>query len=278
MSGLESRRGRLLRIARRPLALVVIAGALVLAAAAGLAAQLTGPGQSGCQASFVPAYFYSSGTWARAADSKPAPRVMILDISGLGAGSAPSAHFRAVVRQARSKGVRIIGYSSTAYGARPVAAVEADVRHYLAWYGVRGVFLDEVRGVTAQLPYYRQLAGYIRSLTPGAPIWINPGTYPDRSYLSVASVVMAFEGPYASYARISVPQWARQYPADRFAHTIYAASPAQLAQAVSLARARRGGYVYVTDGSGANPYGALPSYWTREVALVAASCPAGSSS
>jgi hypothetical protein len=262
-------RRRFLALAARPATLVVVA-ALLLGTAAGVMAALTAGGSSRCQHAFVPAYFYAAGTWSQADKAKPS--VMILDISGVGAGSAPVPHFRSVVSQARAAGVTVLGYSSTAYGLRPAADVEADARDYKAWYGVTGVFLDEVQGIASELPYYRQLASYIHRVSPGAPIWLNPGGYPDQSYMSVGDVVMVFEGTYAMYRDSPVPQWVSHYQPARFAHAIYATSGAQLDSAIGLARSRQAGYVYVTNRSGPNPYGALPSYWTREVAAIDAGC------
>jgi hypothetical protein len=52
----------------------------------------------------------------------------------------------------------------------------------------------------------------------GSGLWPNPGTYPDPSFMSVANVVMVFEGSYAQ------------------------------------------------------SYGAVPSYWEQETATVAGKC------
>jgi hypothetical protein len=269
-SGPDGGQRRFVALASRPATLIIVAVVLLLGTAVGVMAALTADGSSRCQHAFVPAYFYAAGTWSQADKAKPS--VMILDISGLGAGSAPVPHFRSVVSQAQAAGVTVLGYSSTAYGLRPAAAVEADARDYKAWYGVTGVFLDEVQGVASELPYYRQLASYIHRVSPGAPIWLNPGGYPGQSYMSVGDVVMVFEGTYAMYRDSPVPQWASHYQPARFAQTIYATSGAQLGSAISLAWSRQAGYVYVTNRSGSNPYGALPSYWTREVAAIGADC------
>jgi Spherulation-specific family 4 len=260
---------------------VVIVAILVLGVAAGITAKLTteqkkATAQSkGChpQHTFIPAFFYASGIWDQAADTKPVPSYMILDISGTGAGSAPVGHFQSIVRKERAAGVTILGYSSTGYGTRPLSQIEADVRHYRAWYGVTDMFLDEVKGITSQLPYYRKLAHYIRGFDPGTSIWINPGDYPDPSYMSVANVVMAFEGTYAAYHGIVVPSWAFDYSPDRFANTVFATSGSQVTTALNLSKTRNAGYVYVTNGSGANPYSALPSYWSTEDSDVTQGCP-----
>ena len=91
--------------------------------------------------------------------------------------------------------------------------------------------------------------------------------------MSVGSVVMVFEGPYQGYLGVHVPKWARHYPPDRFAHTVYAATSRDLAGAVHLSRDRNAGYLYVTDDVTPNPYSALPAYWGHEAPSVAANCP-----
>jgi hypothetical protein len=283
MSSIPPRRGRQRRSlawVTRPVTVVVIVAILVLGVAAGITAKLTTqgttlPGKSTChpQRAFVPAFFYASGIWQQAADTKPVPTYMILDISGLGAGSSPVGHFQSIVKKEQAAGVTILGYSSTAYGARPLPQIEADVRHYKAWYGVTDMFLDEVKGIKSQLPYYRKLANYIRGTNPGTSIWINPGNYPDPSYMSVSNVVMAFEGPYSLYHNVDVPSWVFDYSPDRFANTVYATSGSQVTSALNLSKTRNAGYVYVTDGTGGNPYSALPSYWSTEDSVITQGCP-----
>ncbi len=284
MSNIPNHRGRQRRNlawVTRPVTVVVIVAILVLGVAAGITAKLTTEQKDatvqskGChpQHTFVPAYFYSSAIWEQAADTKPAPSYMILDISGTGAGTAPVGHFQNIVRKEKAAGVTILGYSSTGYGARPLSQIEADVRHYKAWYGVTDIFLDEVKGISSQLSYYRKLARYIRGTNPGASIWINPGDFPDPSYMSVSNVVMSFEGKYAQYHNIDVPSWVFDYSPDRFANTIYATSGSQVGSALTLSKSRNTGYVYVTNGTGQNPYLTLPSYWSTEDSEVTQGCP-----
>ena len=249
---------------------VVTRAAPVPAVAPGAAAAAS---PAGCQHAFVPAYPWSAAFWTRAINSKPAPAIMILNVTGMGAGTAPVPHFQSLVRKAHAAGVRVLGYSSTEYGQRPAAAVKADARHYKAWYKVNGMFLDLTASTRSGLSYYRALASYIRAVSPGSVIWLNVGAYPARGYMSVGNVVVAFEGSYASYRSLAVPAWTAHYKAARFAHVIYATPGADLARAVSLSRHRRTGYLYVTSLPGSpDPYSALPGYWAREVAAIAAPC------
>jgi Spherulation-specific family 4 len=248
-----------------------LAGVLVLVSPVG-AAPFASKAAPGCQRTFVPSFPYSTTFWRRAFDSRPAPAVMLLEPTASGAGNMPSEHFQALVKQAHRHGVQVLGYSSTEYGRRSASAVEADARHYRAWYRTDGMFLDLAAPDRGRLPYYRKLASYIRRLDRRSVIWLNPGAYPDRAYLQVANVLVVFEGPYASYRGLQVPGWVRHYRATRFAQVIHDTPRADLARAVRLGRLRRAGYVYVTDKGGSDPYTALPRYWTQEVAAVAARC------
>jgi Spherulation-specific family 4 len=259
-------------------ALAAVGGpALLPAAAAGVTAPAgvtaAAAAPVGCQRTFVPSYPWSASFWTRAIDAVPAPGVMILNVTGVGAGTAPVPHFQSLVRKAQAAGISVLGYSSTEYGQRPAAAVETDVRRYRAWYKVNGMFLDLTGNTRGELPYYRKLGAYIRAVDPASVIWLNVGAYPAPGYMSVGNVVVAFEGSYASYRGLQVPAWAARYKPARFADVIYATPGSDLAGAVRLSRLRRTGHVYVTNLPGSpDPYSALPSYWTREVAAVAAAC------
>ena len=77
-------------------------------------------------------------------------------------------------------------------------------------------------GTASDAAYYRQLASFIHTYNAGSSVWLNPGQYPDQSYMSIGDVVMVFEGTYAQYLGLQVPGWAGSYPASKFAHTVYA--------------------------------------------------------
>jgi hypothetical protein len=266
---------------RRPARLALAATVLAAVAACGSAsppaakpaasppAVTTGPF---CQQLVIPAFFYSSSAWARAANSEPPPSDVILDISGMGAGGQPDPHFEALVRQVKAKDITLLGYISTEDGQRPAAQVEMEVRNYKAWYGVTDIFLDRVSGTASEAAYYRQLASFIRTYNTGSSVWLNPGQYPDQTYMSIGDVVMVFEGTYGQYLGLQVPSWVGSYPVSRFAHTVYATPGSGLSRVFKLASSRRAGHVYVTDGTGSNPYDALPSYWSRENSIASGGC------
>ena len=255
----------------RPRLLLALAG--LLPVAAGLLVLSLRPGSGArCEEISVPAYFYPGAAWTRAIDSHPAPAMMILDITSSGAGSAPDRAYAAAVARAQAAGIKVLGYASTGYARRPAAAVEADVRHYRAWYHVTGIFLDEAATGTGEFSYYQKLTGYIRHTDPGALVMLNPGTYPSRRYMALGDVVLVYEGSYARYTNLQVPAWVDKYPAARFSHIVYATPGSRLAEALRLAQRRHAGYVYVTDMAGRNPYRSLPRYWAAENAYASDMC------
>jgi hypothetical protein len=262
---------------------VGINGCSSLSSRTGSAATSSGPASSGpassdapssrglCEQLLVPAYF-SAPYWETAIKSKHPPADIILNVDGVGAGTAPEPALQALVKRAQAAGITVLGYSSTADGQRPAADVETDARDYAAWYGVTSIFLDRVAGNSQQFSYYKQVADYIHGAHQGAQVWLNPGVYPDQSYMSIGDVVMSFEGTYAQYLTEQVPSWARSYPPARFSHTIYATPGAVLTKALEMAQQRGAGHVYVTDLVGSNPYQGLPSYWATEDAAATAGC------
>jgi hypothetical protein len=256
---------------RRPAPRWRLAAALaLLLVAAGIVTRVLTESGPACQQTLIPAYFYPGAGWAEAIASKPPPRLMVMDVTSSGAGTAPDRNYQAVARRARAAGITLAGYADTDYGRRPIAAVEADVRHYKSWYGVSGIFLDQASIAAGDLGYYRELSAYIRQTIPGSLVILNPGGYPDPSYMSVGDIIVAFEGTYAQYATLAVPGWVKGYPADRFAALVYDVPAALLPAVMRAARLRHAGYVYVDGDSGVNPYGSLPGYWPDEDAILAA--------
>lgn len=251
------------------LSVVVVGGVLA-------AAIPTGSRPRNCPQLFVPAFFRPDDGWAALAKAPAPPGTVLLDLTSLGAGTAPEAGFRPAVAALQKRGVTVLGYSTTIYTHRPMAQVVADVRHYASWYGVHDIFLDQVATGVGQLAYYRALQARIRAVEPKAMIWLNAGTYPARAYMGLGDIVVAFEGPWSNYRAIAVPGWARRYPRSRFAFVVYATPASHLAGTVRLAQRRNAGHLYVTDGTGGNPYGSLPSYFPALDAATAGCASQGS--
>jgi hypothetical protein len=174
-----------------------------------------------------------------------------------GPGTAPQPAYRRAIAAELQAGATVLGYVHTAYGARDPAAVVADVRSYRGWYGVRGIFLDEVGHTYEQLPYYRSIARQLRA--SGERVVLNPGIVPARGYFAIADAVVTFEGPATEYAAAvrRMPGWVRALPRAQVAHLVYAADERQALRAAGL---RVAGHFYATTGTLPDPWSTLPPY------------------
>jgi Spherulation-specific family 4 len=226
-----------------------------------------GERRPGCSHSLIPAYLPPAALLDLAKHA-PAPRLLVVNPAS-GPGAQPQPAYRRAIKAARESGARVLGYVPTTFGARPADAVVADAGRYATWYGVDGVFLDEVSHDPAQLPYYRALSARLRAAGVTF-VALNPGTVPARGYLALADVVVTFEGPFADYAtRVAqTPGWLRALPLDRTAHLVYATSREQLDEL--LREPRRAGYLYATSGTPPDPWGVLPPYLGDEEARLGA--------
>jgi hypothetical protein len=238
----------------------------------------------------VPAYFYPAGEglkqWqALIASHSPAGGVEIVAIVNINSGDpgkAVNPDYARVIQSASRKGVRLLAYVPTGYGKAPLGTVKEKVGAYFRLYPqLGGVFVDEqsTDGALAAA-YYAPLRKHVLSLKRGALVVGNPGTVCAESYLSggearAADVVVMYENsdrttPFSAY---SPPAWVAKYPPERFAALVHTCS--SLPKALAAARAKRVGYLFVTDLAGPpppsnNPWGRLPSYWADELRRVAA--------
>jgi hypothetical protein len=224
--------------------------------------------ETGCAASLIPAYLSPQGL-VDLADAAPGPRLLIVNPAS-GPGERQDPDFRRAVAHAQAGGAKVLGYVPTTFGARHSTAVLADVEHYREWYGVDGIFLDEVSHDAAQLPYYAALS---RRLEGEGELVLNPGTVPARGYFDLADLVVTFEGPFADYASrlAQTPAWLKDIPADRTAHLVYAASAAQ-ARSI-FAATPHDVHLYVTSGSPPDPWGTPPPYLREEADSRSPKCP-----
>jgi hypothetical protein len=207
----------------------------------------------------VPAYFHPKvrpGDWLWLAEHPQEVRHVILNVAS-GPGTAAVPAFRAVTDRLHTAGVSVIGYADTDYGERRAPDILADLAQYQDWYGVDGLCLDRVASGADKLSWFRTLAARLR-VAGARSLLFNHGTYPDEGYAGVADLLGTFEGPWASYRRMQVPQWADAHPSEKFYHVLYSVPPGRFDDAVRLAFKRRAAAVYITWRGGANPYDRLP--------------------
>ena len=244
----------------------------------------------------VPAYFYPSSnpalsqwdemTAAASAAVLAGTRITAIMNPDNGPGTTPNADYSAAVSAFRAAGGRVLGYVYTCYGGsicnsalpptHSAAQVLAEAQRYTDWYGVDGIFLDEMSNLASDLPFYTAVADGLRAARPGASIFGNPGTSTLEAYLAVADTLVTFERGTASYTESSSQPWMTTAAPARQAHLHYnVTGVAAMQTLVQQAYARHAGYIYITDdrytpGNPAedNPWDQLPSYFAAEIAAV----------
>jgi Spherulation-specific family 4 len=195
---------------------------------------------------------------------------------GGGPGQAYNAQDAASIAAERRAGVQVLGYVATWFGHVSAWQIEAQVRQWRNWYGVRDIFLDNGPGHGRIPAVYGRVYAWIHRYSKAAQVWMNCAVWPSSAVMRDADVINVFEGAYDAtpYNLVGVqpPAWARHYPASRFALIVYNTSRREMGHALALIRSDHGGHAYVTDGNGisGSPYAALPSYWRAEVSAAKA--------
>ena len=221
----------------------------------------------------LPLYVYPSAgetNWASAINAGGSKVSFIIANVNSGPGTSPQSDWTAVINNAVANGIAIYGYVYSQYGARPGAAVDADVSAWFQYYpNITGIFVDETSSDLSQLSYYQARYNYIKGLNSANRVVINPGTITDESFMSVCDVNTIFESDYATWLGRSFPAWMANYSSDRFYAIVYATlSEADMNQVISAAQTHNFGNVFVTDAL--TPSAPLPSYFDGELNSIVA--------
>ena len=172
----------------------------------------------------------------------------------------------------------MVGYIATSYATIPLAEIEQQVSDYRTWYGITNIYFDEASSVANQLGYYMTASEAVRSADPGALVVLNPGDFPDPSYMSLGDVVVDFEGSYASFVNEQPPPWVYGFPSTMFASQVSGVPEDRVAAMLGLAVNHHSSYVYLTDETNsAVLYEQLPTYWSAELQDIQALCPSDNS-
>jgi hypothetical protein len=221
----------------------------------------------------IPTYFPPGPLWAALDAAGPVGIAIVNPDSGPGEARSPA--YATQIKESRSCGIRVIGYVDTDYAARPLADVYCDIARYITWYGVDGIFLDQVSANRASLPYYAAASAAIKAGDATALTVLNPGAAAPESFMTAADIVVTFEDTYDAYTKgYRAPRWMRRYPPERFWHLIHGVPTEKaLRRTLSLSKRRRAGWLYATPATLPNPWSTLPpdSYWAEELATVSAS-------
>ncbi|HZU75756.1 MAG TPA: spherulation-specific family 4 protein [Dehalococcoidia bacterium] len=218
----------------------------------------------------VMAYFRPGDDWQRLIGGAPTVAYVVLN-PATGPGDQKDDGYAAEVAAAQQAGITVLGYVHTAYGTRSASAVEAEIDDYFTWYGVDGIFLDEVSIFCDYEQYYQNLYDYVKTVWNQGMVVLDPGWQSDASecYLQAADVLVTFEGSYETYtSNFPAVAWTARYPSSRFWHLVYnVPTPAAVRYTLGLSLTRNVSTVYLSPEQMPNPWDALPAadYWAAEL-------------
>lgn len=222
----------------------------------------------------APLYAYPAGAGLAAWNALigAAAKVPVIAVAnpGSGPGAAADPAWTSVIGRAAAAGVRVVGYVSTSYGNRAVAAVQADIATWWRLYPfVSGCFLDEVPTDAAHAPLYRDYCAAIRAKIPGRLVVGNPGAPCDPGYAGATGCDVLVMRETAGVS-VQLPTWAVPLPDTGFAVIVHGVSEPAMRAVVGNARGLGYGWTWVTDDADANVYDEIPTYFAAMVDALAA--------
>jgi hypothetical protein len=289
----------------RRLTLLAAAVTVALLAPAALPAATAGAQSGGLLTSehiITTLYLYPGlSGWSQVTSNAPTISASIADMcaaDGSGSGcngtpwtEQPPAAWTTQIQALQNAGITPLIYIATDYGDQngspnfSLATVESEVSQAVGWYGKGiGFMFDEVPTDCSYVSsYYGPLYNYVKSVTNDSTVELNPGTVSSTSncYMSATDILQVFEGPentesgFTGFQQTTFPTWLKSYPASRFAATVSHGSTSGVGTDVTGAAADHIGNIYVDDEALPPNYATLPSFWSAEVADVAAVPPAG---
>ena len=218
----------------------------------------------------VPAYWEPDADWQKIIAAAPTVGMIIFNPSN-GPGTTTDAAYTSAIAQARAAGILVLGYVATSYGQRPQADILADVNKYYDLYTPSGIYFAEgpMEADCDNLETeYRQLTTQALSRDPKAYLAI--GTRYCPSFIEFSDLMVEFAEDWVTFQSYTVPSWMPANSPERFCQFINSVPADQASQALSMAVGYGAGWVFATDGTAPNPWGALPSYYDQELAALRA--------
>jgi hypothetical protein len=216
----------------------------------------------------IPLYTYPGVSWSAiisAKEANPSVAMVVIINPDNGPGASIDHNYVTGINSLRAAGVVVLGYDYTGYAARPLAAVEADINSYKSWYNVSGIFFDEMSNVPGNEAYYSTLNQYSDSLGINFTVG-NPGAAVPASYIGTLDVIVTYENQGVPNSA-SLASMTKGVSANHFAVIAYGVSVWN-ASAVSDVF-NYASYVYVTNDTLPNPYGALTGDFSKLVSFLA---------
>lgn len=219
----------------------------------------------------IPAYFFDPLLWTQILPSHVPAHCFIVNVA-TGPGAVLDPVWDSRFKQAKLNGHQLVAYVDTAFGAKTVAAVQAEINLWNTLYGIQDIFLDQVGdpvgAITSNLMYYTTLVNGIRKTKQTARVILNCGTVPVVTYFQIDTLteIVVFEDTWAVFQARVFPAWLNSY--WQRSHIIVHTAPATSLNAVNkFAGLNKAAGYFVTDATTTTYTLNLPSYWNAELAL-----------
>jgi hypothetical protein len=220
----------------------------------------------------VPLYGYPGSSWTgliRDHEAYPTVPVVAVVNPASGPGWGVDSNFLSGIKSLQSAGISVLGYVASGYTGVALSSAEAQVQDYVSWYGVNGVYVDQMSNVAGSEWYYSDLTSYAHSI--GADFVVgNPGADVPSSYVGTVDSIVIYENaglPSLSF----LAGWHTSYSKANFGIVSYDDSfDASFIQSASSYL----GWIFTTDGTWPNPYASLPSYMDSLLSTLSTATPA----
>lgn len=255
----------------------VLATLALLLAASPLAAQRARSAPLPRLRVLVPAYFYPlpGSPWDRltlVAERHPS-LVWAIGNPASGPGASPDPTYVATFADFRRRGGRLLGYVTSSYGTKPVATLAAEADLWFQWYGVDGIFVDEMDNTPgAHESTYAQVYAALTGPRPWAAVVANPGVATTLDYLDgvagrCADTLCIHESssPFLAW---SADPWVATRARREFYALPYGTSASDWPAYVDHAFQQGIGWFYTTDDVLPNPWDTLPPWFEDMVADI----------
>jgi hypothetical protein len=213
----------------------------------------------------VPLYGQPGAEWSgliQAKESDPAVPVVAIVNAASGSGDARSGAYASAIDGLKAAGIVVLGYVSTREGGRPIKSLEPDIANWGNWYGVDGIYFDQMPQRPGMEEYYAYMTQFVKShgmtVTMG-----NPGTNTSLSYVgTVGTIVISEQAGVPSLSYLA--SWDKTgYGRGNFAFIAYGVPEFNSTYVQDAAPSV--GFLFISDTSN---YFVLPTYLSREMSTL----------
>jgi Spherulation-specific family 4 len=218
----------------------------------------------------VTSFGYDSSSWKLLTETGAKVSYVVISPAG-GVGSNQINEWTDRVDRAHAAGQKVLGFINTANNTTSVLSVQADITRYRSFYGVDGIFLDGISGLSTcgAGDYLPNVASLVRSTIANGVVAINTYGEPADSCVGGVSdiVYIPFLNP-ANYAGYTPAAWTATVPAKMW-HSVAQTSAADVSSVVGAAPAKNASFLNLSGGT----FGSSPNatFWTAMVTAIVGS-------